>query len=74
MVVRRGECQVAMSANGIRIDRLVDRMAGLRPDHPALIYGARQWTYARLLAEMDRRAAVLRASGGLDSYLWTGEV
>ena len=52
-----------MSANGIRIDRLVDRMAGLRPDHPALIYGARQWTYARLLAEMDRRAAVLRASG-----------
>ena len=51
------------TANGIRIDRLVDRMAALRPHHPALINGEQQWTFAQVLVEMDRRAAVLLASG-----------
>ena len=52
-----------MALSGIRIDRLIDRMAVLRSQHPALIQGDQQWTYAQLRAEMDRRAAVLRAAG-----------
>ncbi|HEY8598073.1 MAG TPA: AMP-binding protein [Thermomicrobiales bacterium] len=49
--------------SGIRVDRLVDRMAAARPHHPALIYGERRWTYSQLLGEMERRATNLRASG-----------
>jgi len=52
-----------VTTNGMRIDRLVDWMAAVRPHHPALIYGERRWTYAQLLVEMERRATILRASG-----------
>lgn len=47
----------------IRIAALVERAAAQRPDHPALIYGERRWTYAQLRQEMERRATLLRAAG-----------
>jgi acyl-CoA synthetase (AMP-forming)/AMP-acid ligase II len=49
--------------SGIRIDRLVEQMATTRPHQPALIYGEQCWTFAQLLAEMRRRAMILRAAG-----------
>lgn len=47
----------------VRVETMVDAMAARRPDHPALIFGERRWTYTELCAEMDRRAAVLVAAG-----------
>ncbi len=53
-----------MSERGpVRVEQLIDDAAMRRPDHPALIYGARCWTYAQLRAEMDRRAALLVEHG-----------
>lgn len=46
-----------------RVETLVDAMARARPDHLALGYNTRQWTYAALRAEMDRRAALLVDAG-----------
>lgn len=46
-----------------RIERLIDAAAHARPDHPALIFADRRWTYAQLRAEIDRRAARLVAEG-----------
>lgn len=46
----------------IRIEALVERAAAERPDHPALIYGERRWTFAQLRDEMNRRAAIVRAA------------
>ncbi len=43
----------------IRVEQLVAEAAVQRPDHLALIFGARRWTYAALRDEMDRRAALL---------------
>jgi len=47
----------------VRIETLIDDAAARRPNHPALIFGARSWTYAQLREEMDRRAAVLVEAG-----------
>lgn len=46
-----------------RIEILVDRAAAAYPERPAIIHGARVWTYADLAAETLRRAAVLIARG-----------
>lgn len=43
----------------VRIEALVDEAAARFPHRTALVYGERQWTYAELHAEMDRRAALL---------------
>lgn len=47
----------------VRVEQLIDAVAARRPDHPALIDGARRWTYAQLRDEMDRRAAILVDAG-----------
>jgi len=47
----------------IRIETLIEDAAGRIPNHPALIFGARCWTYGQLRAEMDRRAALLIEHG-----------
>lgn len=47
----------------VRVETLVDEAATSRPDHPALIFGERRWTYAQIRDEMDRRAAMLVAHG-----------
>lgn len=53
-----------MSERGsVRVEQLIDDAAMRRPDHPALMYGERCWTYAQLRAEMDRRAALLVEHG-----------
>lgn len=46
-----------------RYEWRVDASAARRPDHLALVYGDRRWTYAALQAEMDRRAAMLVMKG-----------
>lgn len=48
-----------------RIEWFVDRATDRTPDHLAIIDvdSGRQWTYAALRAEMDRRAAMLIAHG-----------
>ncbi len=47
----------------LRLEQIIDRWADERPDHPALVYNERRWTYTALRAEMDRRAAMLVAAG-----------
>ena len=47
----------------VRVETLVGEAAARRPDHPALIYGERRWTYGQLRDEMNRRAAVLVEAG-----------
>ncbi|MDQ2783957.1 MAG: AMP-binding protein, partial [Chloroflexota bacterium] len=47
----------------VRVETLIDEIAARRPDHPALIYGDRCWTYVALQEEMNRRAAVLIVHG-----------
>ncbi|MHB8647775.1 MAG: class I adenylate-forming enzyme family protein [Thermomicrobiales bacterium] len=47
----------------VRVETLVDDAAARLPDHLALICGERCWTYAQLRVEMDRRAALLVATG-----------
>jgi len=42
-----------------RVETLIEDAAGRIPNHPALIFGARCWTYTQLRDEMDRRAALL---------------
>ncbi|MGI8688989.1 MAG: class I adenylate-forming enzyme family protein [Thermomicrobiales bacterium] len=46
-----------------RVEYMIDEHAARRPDHTALIFENRSWTYARLRAEVDRRAALLVATG-----------
>ena len=46
-----------------RVEHLVERAARDRPEHPALIEGARRWTYRQLRGEMERRAALLIEAG-----------
>jgi len=43
----------------VRVETLIDEMAARRPNHLALIFGERCWTYAQLRTEVDRRAAIL---------------
>jgi len=47
----------------VRVETLVDDAATRRPNHPALIFGDRCWTYAALQEEMNRRAAMLVQAG-----------
>ncbi len=47
----------------LRVEWLIDAMAAARPDHAALLFHERRWTYAHLRAEMDRRAAALVVAG-----------
>jgi len=58
---RRGTLVNAPAA--VRVETLIDEMAAQRPNHPALIFGERCWTYAQLRREVDRRAAVLVEAG-----------
>ncbi|MHB8645787.1 MAG: class I adenylate-forming enzyme family protein [Thermomicrobiales bacterium] len=46
-----------------RVETLIDDAAARRPDHAALVFAGRVWTYAAVRAEMDRRAALLVAAG-----------
>ncbi len=43
----------------LRVEQLVIEQAKRRPEHVALCFGTRRWTYAWLSAEMERRAARL---------------
>jgi len=47
----------------LRVEQLVIEQAKRRPEHVALCFGTRRWTYARLSAEMERRAARLIQAG-----------
>lgn len=47
----------------VRVERLMDDATARRPDHPALIYGERRWTYGQLREEMDRRALRINVGG-----------
>ena len=46
-----------------RVETLIDDAAARQPDHPALVFGDRVWTYRALQDEMDRRAALLVGAG-----------
>lgn len=47
----------------LRVEQLVIEQAKQRPEHVALCFGERRWTYARLQAAMERRAARLIRAG-----------
>jgi non-ribosomal peptide synthetase component E (peptide arylation enzyme) len=51
------------SVSYLRVEATVTAAAVARPDHPAIIFGERRWTYAVLRDEIERRAAILVAAG-----------
>ncbi len=57
-----------------RVETLVDTIAAAQPDHLALRYGARTWTYAAMQAEMDRRAALVAAGLAPGEIVATNEI
>ena len=50
-------------SSAVRVEQLIDEAAAARPDHVALVFGDRRWTYRQLQAERDRRAGVLVEAG-----------
>lgn len=63
--VARGVAMLARSqfVDRLTIATLIEQHAARRPQHPALVFEARQWTYAEFNAAANRYARVLAAAG-----------
>lgn len=57
------EARMTTTAPPIRVEQFLAAAAQRYPERIALLYGARTWTYAALVAEARRRARVLHAAG-----------
>lgn len=58
----------------LRIEAIVENLARQRPDHSALVFGERIWTFAALWREVNRRAAMLIEDGiGPGDVIFTAE-